>query len=96
MKRKSKVFAPTGQGRNVNARYAQPGNVFSHLLRFGDDLTFEPAPPSKACTALPGEEDKIEILRARVQNGEALFSAKDAMCYEDVERHDMHVSRGRD
>ena len=60
----------------------KPKNVFEAIVTYGHDEDYKPK-PSKPTDAAPGTDEKIAVLRKRVEDGEELFNKKDRWHYED-------------
>lgn len=58
-------------------------NVFETIKTYGHDDDFEPTESSEPTKAMPGTEEKIEVLRQRVENGQEVFSERDVDDYDD-------------
>lgn len=59
------------------------GNVFDFILKYGHDEDFVPDGGAgfQATDAPAGSEEKIEILRARIQLGQPLWHTEDRKDY---------------
>lgn len=55
----------------------KPGWVGSHVARRGDPLA-DPPLAAEPTAASPGSREKIEVMRARAERGEAVFHPQDA------------------
>ena len=52
-------------------------NVYEHLKLHGDDQEFEPTRKPKPTRVAPGSDDKVMLLRRRVELGEELWHDQD-------------------
>ena len=61
-------------------------NVFEAILKYGHDEDFVPVPSDdfEATGAPAGSEDKIEVLRRRVEQGLPLWHDNDRMDYSGL------------
>jgi len=60
-------------------------NVFEAILKYGHDEDFAPTEEGFEATNAPaGSEDKIEILRRRVEQGTALWHCNDRYDYSGL------------
>lgn len=63
----------------------KPRTVFECIERFGSEMFFEPLEMSAAdyepTGARPGTDEKIEVLRGRVERGEPLWHENDPECF---------------
>ena len=61
-------------------------NVFEAILKYGHDEDWKPEPDDEfACTDAPaGSDDKIEILRRRVELGQPLWHDSDRVDYSGL------------
>ena len=75
-------------------RLARDGNVFEQIVKHGNDAGWEPPRESEPTNALPGSEEKIEVMAERLRRGETLLHPDDVKCYEEVDRKDLRVSFG--
>lgn len=61
----------------------QPRNVFEAIIVDGDESQFVVRPASRPTSARPGSEEKVEVLRQRVEAGEALWHPDDERVLTD-------------
>ena len=54
-------------------------NIFLSILKFGHDEDFEPRQPFMPTNHLPGSGEKVEVMRRRVERGEALWHKDDVV-----------------
>ncbi len=61
-------------------------NVFETILNYGDDEGFAPIADSgfSSTNAPAGSEDKIELLRARAEQGQPLWHTEDRCDYSGL------------
>ncbi len=61
-------------------------NVYEAILKYGSDEEFSPLADSgfSATNAPAGSEDKIELLRARVEQGQPLWHTDDRCDYSGL------------
>jgi len=52
-------------------------NLEAHLMLYGSCRTFEPVPAAQPTRAKPGTKEKVEVMRLRVQLGQATLHPKD-------------------
>ena len=88
----SKRHAPTGPKKNNI--YIREGNIFQSIARYGDESDFIPKQPEQGIDELPGSQEKIDLLAQRVIDGEELFCSLDRVDFEELDRHNMRVTRG--
>jgi hypothetical protein len=65
---------------------AQVRNVFEAILRYGHDEDFNPEPTNgfEATNAPAGSQEKIEILRRRIELGLPLWHEEDRVDYSGL------------
>ena len=57
-------------------------NLYQAIIRIGHDEDFEPLPAELPTGALPGSDEKIAIMRRRIELGQAIHHDLDARCYK--------------
>ena len=62
---------------NIKVKEDQWSNIYEFILIVGDDISFAPKREPKPTEIIPGAS-KVEILRKRVENGDDMWSDKDA------------------
>lgn len=64
-------------------------SVMDAVATYGEDYNFRTIGQPEPTTAIPGSSDKIEVMIARIENGEELWHADDQLTYDGLppERH---------
>lgn len=80
-----KHFSQTFKMPFTDGNAEPPKTVFECIERFGSEYFFEPlemfAADSEPTGARPGTDEKIEVLRGRVERGEPLWHNNDPECF---------------
>jgi len=66
---------PPANRMDLAARH--PRSLLAHLVRVGEDTGFRPAVPAAPTQTEPGSPDKVEVLAARLLDGEDLWHRDD-------------------
>lgn len=58
---------------------------FEHLAKYRDSSGYEPPAGSEPDPTqfLPGSDDKVALLRRRIEQGQELWSEKDRLVYDE-------------
>ena len=65
-------------------------NVYDTINRFGEDNGFMPLPASEPTQALCGSEEKIQVMRERVDAGEELWHPEDSIIQDSSSLPQSH------
>jgi hypothetical protein len=63
----------------------QPGNVYEHIRKHGDDEEFIPQPCQKPSRKIPGTPERIQLYAERLINGEELWHPEDYVLTENID-----------
>ncbi len=73
------VGSRVSKSRHMETLYAyqpktkpRPDNIFKALIVYGHDEDFQDREPAESTSAAPGSPEKVEVMRRRVERGEAL------------------------
>lgn len=80
-------------------RTSYPATLAKYIKKYSDDFGYEPTGEDAPTESMPGSDERIQVMRYRIENGLSLFSPEDRMPDEyrpRVDRWDDTVYRGNE